>query len=47
MSASARREASKTIDDSSDKAIKFLQQMIAIPSVTGDEATIRNSCPTI
>ena len=41
MSASARQKLLKTIDDSSDKAIKFLQQMIAIPSVTGDEARIQ------
>src|SRR5262252_365285 len=31
----------KKIDDSRDKAVSFLQQMIAIPSVTGDEAKIQ------
>jgi len=31
----------QSIDDSRDRAISFLRQMIAIPSVTGDEAKIQ------
>src|SRR5262249_39826975 len=41
MSASARRKLLETIDANRDTAIAFLQQMIAIPSVTGDEAKIQ------
>src|SRR5499426_842914 len=41
MSASLDQTLLQKIDDSSEKAISFLQQMIAIPSVTGDEAKIQ------
>ncbi len=41
MSADARRKVIETIDASSDKAVKFLQQMVATPSVTGDEGRIQ------
>ncbi|MPZ55979.1 MAG: ArgE/DapE family deacylase [Rhizobiales bacterium] len=37
----ARQKVLATIDQSHDKAITFLQQMVAIPSVTGDEAKIQ------
>ena len=36
MNASVRQQLLKKIDDQREKAISFLQQMIAIPSVTGD-----------
>lgn len=41
MSADARKKVLALIDQSQDKSIKFLQQMIAIPSVTGDEGKIQ------
>src|SRR6266481_5816776 len=41
MSTSATQTLLKKIDEGRDKAISFLQQMIAIPSVTGDEANIQ------
>src|SRR4051812_24536693 len=41
MNASVRQQLLKKIDDQREKAISFLQQMIAIPSVTGDEAKIQ------
>jgi acetylornithine deacetylase len=41
MSDSARQNLLNLIDDRRDAAISFLQQMIAIPSVTGDEAAIQ------
>src|SRR5207248_10270143 len=41
MSASIDQTLVQKIDDSREKAIAFLQQMIAIPSVTGDEARIQ------
>src|SRR5258705_5174743 len=41
MNASVREQLLKKIDDQREKAISFLQQMIAIPSVTGDEAKIQ------
>jgi acetylornithine deacetylase len=41
MSDSARQKLLHLIDDRQDAAIGFLQQMIAIPSVTGDEAAIQ------
>src|SRR6266436_6208195 len=41
MSASFDQTLLQKIDDSREKAISFLQQMIAIPSVTGDEAKIQ------
>src|SRR5712692_2663351 len=41
MSASVRQKLLQEIDESREKAITFLQQMIAIPSVTGDEAKIQ------
>lgn len=36
-----RQRLLSTIDDSREKAISFLQQMVSIPSVTGDEAAIQ------
>ena len=33
----ARQKILATIDANRDKAIKFLQEMVAIPSVTGEE----------
>jgi acetylornithine deacetylase len=41
MSDSARQKLLHLIDDRHEAAISFLQQMIAIPSVTGDEAAIQ------
>src|SRR2546422_10531561 len=41
MSASIDQTLLHKIADSREKAISFLQQMIAIPSVTGDEAKIQ------
>jgi len=41
MSDSARQRLLRLIDDRHEAAIGFLQQMIAIPSVTGDEAAIQ------
>ena len=41
MSASVRQKVLEKVDANRDKAIAFLQQMIAIPSVTGDEAPIQ------
>ena len=41
MSDAARQRLLHLIDDRHDAAIGFLQQMIAIPSVTGDEAAIQ------
>jgi acetylornithine deacetylase len=41
MSAAVRQKVLQTIDGTRDKSIAFLQQMIAIPSVTGDEARIQ------
>ena len=41
MSASRRQQLLAKIDQTQDRAIKFLQEMIAIPSVTGDEAAIQ------
>src|SRR5919108_1659193 len=41
MSASIGPMLLRKIDESRDKAISFLRQMIAIPSVTGDEAKIQ------
>ena len=41
MSASIGQTLVQKIDDSREKAIAFLQQMVAIPSVTGDEAKIQ------
>ena len=41
MSDSARQKIFAKIDESHDKSINFLQQMIAIPSVTGDEGKIQ------
>jgi acetylornithine deacetylase len=42
MSDSNRQKILAKIDQSRDNAIKFLQQMIAIPSVTGDEGKIQD-----
>ena len=41
MSASIRQNVLEKVDARRDKSIAFLQQMIAIPSVTGDEARIQ------
>jgi len=41
MSTDARQNLLALIDRHHDKAIKFLQQMVAIPSVTGDEGKIQ------
>jgi acetylornithine deacetylase len=41
MNANLRAKVLETIDASREKSIAFLQQMIAIPSVTGDEAKIQ------
>jgi acetylornithine deacetylase len=41
MSASDRQKLLDKVDQSREKAIDFLRQMIAIPSVTGDEAKIQ------
>ncbi len=38
---SKRQAVLDTIDGNRDKAIKFLQKMVSIPSVTGDEAAIQ------
>src|SRR5215831_10909580 len=37
----ARKKILDTIDANGDKAIKFLQDIVAIPSVTGDEGKIQ------
>src|SRR4029078_9002426 len=37
----ARKQILDTIDANQNKAIKFLQDMVAIPSVTGDEGRIQ------
>jgi acetylornithine deacetylase len=42
MTDSTRQKLLATIDENRDDAIKFLQQMIAIPSVTGDEGKIQD-----
>jgi len=41
MSAPVRQKVLEKVDATRDKSIAFLQQMIAIPSVTGDEAKIQ------
>ena len=41
MSVDTRQQLLKQIDANHDKSIKFLQQMVSIPSVTGDEAKIQ------
>jgi acetylornithine deacetylase len=41
MSANVRRKVLEKVDESREESIAFLQQMIAIPSVTGDEAKIQ------
>jgi acetylornithine deacetylase len=41
MSAGSRQALLETIDRNRDKAVALLQKMIAIPSVTGDEAAIQ------
>lgn len=41
MSTNARQKVLEKIDERRDQAIGFLQKMIAIPSVTGDEAKIQ------
>ncbi|HEY7243258.1 MAG TPA: ArgE/DapE family deacylase [Xanthobacteraceae bacterium] len=42
MSANARRKVLDKVDERREPSILFLQKMIAIPSVTGDEAKIQN-----
>ncbi len=37
----ARKKIMDTVDANQDKAIKFLQDIVAIPSVTGDEGKIQ------
>ena len=46
MSASVRQNLLQKIDENREKAVSFLQEMIAIPSVTGDEAKIQKFWPT-
>jgi acetylornithine deacetylase len=41
MSTDTRQRILQQIDASRDKSIKFLQRMVSIPSVTGDEAEIQ------
>lgn len=41
MSANSRQAVLDVIEQNRDKAITFLQQMVSIPSVTGDEAAIQ------
>jgi acetylornithine deacetylase len=41
MTAPVRQKVLEKVDATRDKSIAFLQQMIAIPSVTGDEARIQ------
>jgi acetylornithine deacetylase len=41
MSTSVRQKVLQKVDATRDQSIAFLQQMIAIPSVTGDEARIQ------
>ena len=41
MSAPVRQKILEKVDTTRDKSIAFLQQMVAIPSVTGDEAKIQ------
>lgn len=41
MTDTTRQKILDTIDKNRDKAIKFLQDMVRIPSVTGDEAAIQ------
>ena len=37
----ARKKILELIDANKEKAIKFLQEIVAIPSVTGDEGKIQ------
>ena len=41
MSDKARQDVLALIDKNRDKAVAFLQKMVSIPSVTGDEAAIQ------
>src|SRR5438445_10075654 len=41
MSTNVRQKVLQTIDENRQNAIAFLQKMIGIPSVTGDEANIQ------
>jgi len=41
MSSATRQKILETIENNQENSIKFLQEMIAIPSVTGDEAAIQ------
>jgi acetylornithine deacetylase len=46
MSASVHQKLLRQVDESRERAIKFLQDMIAIPSITGDEANIQKFLST-
>ena len=41
MKTDARKKLLEKIDQSRDKAVAFLRDMVVIPSVTGDEAQIQ------
>ncbi|HEX5326901.1 MAG TPA: M20/M25/M40 family metallo-hydrolase, partial [Acetobacteraceae bacterium] len=41
MTSGIRKKLLAQIDADSDKAVKFLQHMVSIPSVTGDEARVQ------
>ena len=43
MSADVHQKLLRKVDESREKAVRFLQDMIAIPSVTGDEANIASN----
>ena len=47
MTDPVRKKIIDKVDASKDHAIKFLQDMVAIPSVTGDEAAIQSTCTAI
>ena len=38
----ARKKILDTVDANRDKAVKFLQDIVTIPSVTGDEGKIQS-----
>jgi acetylornithine deacetylase len=42
MDAGTQQKLITTVDQNRDKSIEFLRQMVAIPSVTGDEAAVQN-----
>ena len=41
MQTNSRQKLLEKIDQSRDKAVRFLRDMVVIPSVTGDEAEIQ------